>query len=208
MPVKFAVFADILEVDALGVTDKKKRDLALVRALNKIARDGRAQAAKLIRQDINVPAAFVSPGGNRFYVSKQATRGDLEARITARGRATSLAQFVRGKPETRKEGVWIEVQPGHPTFLKKAFLIKLPQGNKAVTDTQFNLGLAVRLKPGDTLKNKLTARRVASGLYVLYGPSVSQVFRANDDSGVAEDMIPDLQDKLAAELERLLGLDL
>jgi hypothetical protein len=137
-------------------------------------------------------------------VSKQATRNDLEAKITARGRITSLARLVQGNPTPNAAGVYVEVQPHKIKFLKRAFVIRLPQGTNSVTDTAHNLGLAVRLKPGKVLNNKLTARRVASGLYVLYGPSVSQVFRANDDSGVANDMAPGVADHLMAEFLRLL----
>lgn len=204
MAATYAFFADIIEADLLEGINTDSRKLAAVRAINKAARDGRAQASRLIRADVNFPASYVGPGEKRLYVSKQATRNDLEARITARGRVTSLARFVVGNPSPNAAGVYVEVQPNKVKFLKRAFVIKLPQGNNSVTDTARNLGLAVRLKPGQTLKNKVTARRVASGLYVLYGPSVSQVFRANDDSGVANEMAPDVAENLVNELLRLL----
>lgn len=200
----YAFFADIIEADLLDGISSDSRKLVAVRAINTAARDGRAQASRLIRADVNFPASYVGPGERRLYVSKQATRGDLEAKITARGRATSLARFVVGNPTPNASGVYVEVQPGKVRFLKRAFVIRLPPGKGSVTDTAHNLGLAVRLKPGQTLKNKLSARRVASGLYVLYGPSVSQVFRANDDSGVANDMAPGVADHLVAEFLRLL----
>lgn len=200
----FAFFADIIEADLLDGLSDKTRKLAAVRAINTAARDGRAQAARLIRADVNFPASYVGPGDRRLYVSKQATRNSLEAKITARGRATSLARFVQGNPTPNAAGVYVEVKPNKVVFLKRAFVIKLPQGQGSSTDTARNLGLAVRLKPGQVLKNKFTARRVASGLYVLYGPSVSQVFRANDDSGVANEMAPGVADQLVAEFLRLL----
>lgn len=200
----FAFFADIVEADLLDGIGTDARKLAAVRALNKAARDGRTQAARMIRANVAFPASYVGPGEKRLYVSKQATRGDLEAKITARGRVTSLARFVKGNPSPNAAGVYVEVQPHKAIHLKRAFVIKLPQGNNSVTDTAHNLGLAVRLPKGKTLNNKLTARQVASGLYVLYGPSVSQVFRANDNTGVAEEMAPDVAADLAAEFLRLL----
>lgn len=200
----YAFFADVIEADLLDGISEDSRKLAAVRALNNAARDGRAQAARLIRANVAFPASYVSPGDKRLYVSKQATRGDLEAKITARGRATSLARFIKGNPTPNAAGVYVEVQPHRTVHLKRAFVIKLPQGKNSVTDTAHNLGLAVRLRPGQALRNKVSARRVASGLYVLYGPSVSQVFRANDDSGVANEMAPGVADHLVAEFMRLL----
>lgn len=203
---QFAFFTDGFEADLLDGFGSDARKRAAVRAINKIARDARVQAARMIRNEVNLPAKYVSPGEGRLAVTQQASGGNLQARITARGRATSLAQFVRGAPKTNKPGVYVEVAPGKARFLRRAFLIKLPQGSSPVTDTKFNLGLAVRLRPGDTLRNKISARRVEKGLYVLYGPSVSQVFRANDGEGIANEMTPGLAAKLEAEFLRLLRL--
>lgn len=206
MMSKFAVFVDGVELDLLAGLDTESRRVAAVRAINKVARDARAQAARLIRNEVNLPARYVSPAQRRLWVSQQAKGNKLEARIEAQGRATSLAQFVSGNSKPGKPGVYVEISPGKARFLKKAFLIKLPQGASPVTDTKFNLGLAVRLKPGETLKNKISARRVEKGLYVLYGPSVNQVFRANDGEGIANEMTPSVAGKLEAEFIRLLGL--
>lgn len=202
----FAAFVDGLDVDLLQGLDTKSRRSAAVRAINKIARDARSMGAKMIRDQVNLPARYLSEAEKRFYVSRQASGASLEARITARGRATSLAQFVSGTARPGKAGVYVEVKPGKARFMRRAFLIKLPQGSSPVTDTRFNMGLAIRLRPGEKLQNKLTARRVEKGLYVLYGPSVSQVFRANDGDGVANEMGPQIADRLGDEFMRLLGL--
>jgi hypothetical protein len=200
----FALFADGVDVDLLEGVDDKSRRLAAVRAINKIARDARTEAARRILQQIAVPASYVQPGERRLYVSREANSNSLEARITARGRATSLARYVVGNPKTAVAGVTVRVHPGLSTYMRRAFLINLP-GVGGSTDTGLaNRGLAVRLKPGDTLRNKNYARRVASGLYVLYGPSVAQVFRDNADEGVANEMAPSVAQKLANEFLRLI----
>lgn len=200
---EFAVFAEGLS--NLEDFQNLKRDirLAATRAINKIARDKRTRAARIIRDQVNFPAAYVSPGQKRLFVSKQANRNDLEARITARGRATSLARFVQNPGKVGKAGVYVQVAPGKSRYMKRAFLIKLPQGKKQ-TDTIYNLGLAIRLRPGERFKNKYSATRMASGLYLLYGPSVDQVFRANDGDGVANEMVPEIERDLSAEFLRLL----
>lgn len=196
-------------VEGIGSLDqfkdlKKDVRLAAVQAINKTAAGGRAMLATAIRRQVNFPASYVGPANKRLYVSKQATRADLEAKITARGRPTSLARFVRSANKTTK-GVVVEVHPGKARMMKRAFLIKLPAG-KGDIDTKFNMGLAIRLRPGETLKNKREARQMEKGLYLLYGPSVDQVFRQADGSGAAADAVPTLEDRLQREFFRLLEL--
>lgn len=202
----FAVFFEGVDVDILQGIDSNSRRLAAARAINKAARDARSRAAALIRDQVNLPASYVSPGNKRLYVSKNASRESLEARITAQGRATSLARFSHGSPKVGKPGVFVEVSPGKARFMKRAFLIKLPQGDSAVTDTRYNLGLAIRLRPGETIRNKSYAKRIDRGLFALYGPSVNQVFRANSGKGVASDMAPEVANRLTDEFLRLLDI--
>lgn len=203
-------WAVLLEGTVEGVLDnltEAKIAQAARRAINDTARSGRTRAAKRIRREVAFPAQYVTPAQKRLHVSQLAKGRNLEAKITAQARNTSLARFAVGTPQVGKTGVAVQVAPGRVRMMKRAFLIKLPQGTSPITDTKFNLGLAIRLKPGETLTNKRTARRVANGLYVLYGPSVDQVFRAVDGSGVATDIIPDLQSELQAEFLRQLRLD-
>lgn len=204
----YAVFvegiANLQEFDSL----KDEIKLWAAQAINRTAERGRTQAAREIRNQINFPASYVSPSNKRLYVSKKAQRADLEARIRARTRATSLARFVTGSATSSKltqEGVRVEVQPGKARFLKRAFLIRLRAG-RADLDTRSNLGLAIRLKPGETLRNKSEARKLDRGLYLLYGPSVDQVFRARDGNGVASDIAPDLSVMMEQEFLRLVEL--
>lgn len=180
-----------------------KIKFAAVQAINKVARDQRAEAARRITDQINVPKSYVSPAGGRLVVSQQAQRTSLEARITARGRPTSLARFSRGTPG--KAGVTVEVKPGQSSFMRRAFLIRLPQGS-ALTDTRFNLGLAIRLRPGERLQNKVRQVKLDNGLYLLYGPSVQQVFLDNQGRGVADDLAEPTADYLEAEFARLLAI--
>ena len=167
---EFAVFAEGLS--DLASLDRASHEIrqAAFRAINKVARDNRVKIGRKIRNQVNLPARFVAPGSKNLYVSQQANSASLSATITARGRPTSLSRFVRGTPKQGASGVYVEVSPGKARFMKRAFLIKLPQGS-ASTETKFNSGLAIRLKPGERLANKVSSRRVANGLYLLYGPS-------------------------------------
>lgn len=201
----FAVFAEGLsELDDFAEISQNIR-LAATRALNSTADKARTKAARTIRSQINFPASYVAPGQKRLYVSKKATRSDLESRITARTRVTSLARFIQGTAKIGRSGITVSVSPGKSRFMRRAFVLRLPQGS-ALTDTKFNLGLAIRLRPGEVLQNKVSARRVSSGLYLLYGPSVDQVFRSNDGSGVASDLVPEIERDLSNEFLRLLKI--
>jgi len=201
---QFAVVAEGVETirDVQEIAPRLK--MAAVRAINTVARDKRAEAARRITDQVNLPKNYVSPSGGRLVVTQKAQRASLEARITARGRPTSLARFIRGTPP-RGAGVTVEVKPGQSSYMRRAFLIRLPQGS-TLTDTRFNLGLAIRLRPGERLQNKVQQVRLANGLYLLYGPSVQQVFLDNQGKGVADDIAEPTADYLEAEFARLLKL--
>lgn len=180
---------------------KGRIETAAIRAINKAARDGRAEGARRIATQINIPKRDLGPQAGRLFVAKQAQRGRPEAVIRARSRPTSLAKFVAGE---HKRGVTLSVKPGAATFMRRAFLVKLRQGQQAVTETKFNRGLAIRLRPGEKLSNKIRQVQLGKGLVLLYGPSVQQVFMDNDGDGVAKDISPDILDKMEQEFFRLL----
>jgi hypothetical protein len=141
-------------------------------------------ALKLLRADIesqvDFPSGYLSQP-DRLGVSRKATPNNLEAVITARDRPTSLARFARGQSvaNTRGKGVRVQVKPGQAKLLPKAFLVNLNNGN---------LGLAIRLKDGQSLRNKNDGRMVKLGknTYLLYGPSVDQVFGDVADGNSSE----------------------
>jgi hypothetical protein len=174
-------------------------------AINKTVRDYREIGAELIMQEVNFPNGYLDPSGRRFYVGKRARQGDLEGSIKARSRPTSLARFVTGGGG-RGQGATVEVKQGSPKTIKKAFLIPLRAGSGI--DSKRNMGLAIRLKPGETIRNKKQAIKLRSGLYLLYGPSVDQVFlQASGQKGVAVDMAPDIRRDLADTFIRMLEED-
>lgn len=203
---QFAVFVEGQGID-LSAFDTPQRRRALSQAINKTTRDARAKAAREILKQVNLPASYVSPSQGRLSVAKQASPASLEGVIRARGRNTSLARFARaaGGSPSRGGGVFVSVKPGSSTFMRRAFLIRLRQGN-ALTDTQFNLGLAMRLRPGETFKNKTDFVRMKNGLYLLYGPSVHQLFLARDNTGIARELEPEILADMTAEFFRLMEL--
>ena len=198
--VVVAGIEDLKSFKTLG----KDVELAAVQAINGTAKAKRTRAARIIQGQINVPKSYLSPGGGRLAVVQKAQRGKLEAVIRARGRATSLARYATTKTPN-KAGVRVKVGSTQTRFLKRAFLIKLP-GRGGDTDTQGNLGLAIRLKEGERISNKVRQVQVSKGLVLLYGPSVQQIFLDNQGEGVADDMAGETLRDLEAEFFRLLKL--
>lgn len=174
---------------------------AALQAVNRTADRTRTAAARKMREQVAWRASYLSPSQERFSVTDRATGDKLEARITARQRPTSLAHFSKGSVGG-KNGVRVEVAPGFAKLMKRAFLIRLRAGNADI-DTRSNLGLAIRLKPGERIDNKriMVPLKKGSNVYLLYGPSVDQVFRS-----VAGDVAPDALDFLEAEFTRLMEL--
>lgn len=209
MATEFAVFVEGLQDLDLSQFDREKISQAASKAINSVTRKARTKGAREIRNQVNLPARFVSPSGKAFYISETSTPGSLQARITARGRPTSLARFVKGNPKPGKAGVHLEVSPGRARFMRRAFVIRL-SGQGGSTDPGLaNRGLAIRLRPGERLRNKVDALPFSGAdrsLYLLYGPSVDQVFRSRDGTGVANDLVPEIQRELTDEFLRLLEL--
>jgi hypothetical protein len=195
-----------MATDLLAEVSPEKLKRAQMLAINKVARDGRAMFAKDVRDQVNLPASYVSANDKRLFVAQQASPSRLEAIIRASGRPVSLARYARNPTSAKRgQGAVVEVAPGRARFMRRAFFIRLRRGAE-LTDTQFNLGLAIRLRPSERMENKTNFIRMASGLYLLYGPSVDQVFRSVDGDGIATDRAPLLAEKLEREFLRLLEL--
>ncbi len=159
------------------------------------------QMRRAMKQEVAFPPGYVEDP-ERFGQTKQATDADLSATITARFRPTSLARFAQGQSfegARRTGGVRVKVnKAGGGRRIEGAFFVRLRRGR----DTQdgFNTGLAIRLKQGEQLRGRkkgTTGIELAPGLFLLYGPSVDQVFR---QVSVAES--PSVADKLQREFIR------
>jgi hypothetical protein len=151
-----------------------------------------------MRKEVAFPAGYLEDE-TRLETRSRATDGNLEVDVTGRARATSLARFVPGGAAsgTRGRVAGVTVNPGMSVPLHGAFLVHLKSG-ASLTEDNFNLGLAVRLKPGQTLRNRhLASVQFADGLVLLYAPSVDQVFRT-----VAEDLGPQLGQMVEDEFLR------
>lgn len=168
-------------------------------AINQVLqRSGMALIRKTMTENIAFPKGYLS--GERLGVSQFAKPGKLEGVITGRGRATSLARFAQGQP-IGKPGISVRVNNGGTKLLRAAWLVKLNKG-ASFSEDRYNIGLAVRVKPGDSIVGKNTAHSswlVKDSVALLYGPSVDQVFR-----NVADELALPIADMVAAEFYRQL----
>lgn len=173
---------DIEKLDARVLTRARQ-------AINNTLRRARTSLDREVRQQIAFPARYL---GSRLRVTQYAQGASLQGTITGRDRPTSLARFATSK-QSRRNGVRVQVSPGSNKRMKRAFLMPLAGGN---------LGLAMRLKEGESIRNKKFLKKAGKGLYLLYGPSVNQVF-----AGVADDETEQIAAQLQREFNRLMELD-
>lgn len=183
-------------------------------AVNDATRFALRQSSREIRRQIKFPAHYLSGANGRLKITRFAKEGDLEAAVGAQRRATSLARFATGNLQVgggkRAAGVRVEVRPGSARRIKRAFLIKLRSGNSQ-TDTQFNLGLALRTKNGEKPAGAYKPKSIGKNLWLLYGPSVDAAFinAGSKGGGVAQqlsgDIARELEDEFNRQMERLNG---
>lgn len=207
MATAWTVFVEgLTDLKNIPELDEEVRKLRMVQAINAAATQGRKKIADDMQDQVNFPAGYLRPQKGRLTVHEKANKRTLSARLRASGKPTSLARFVVGNPKpSSRGGVHVMVSPGKARFMRRAFVMKLNYGNEGI-ETKYNLGLAMRLRPGEQIENKRYFRRVESNLYLLYGPSVDQVFAANNGDGVALDRSDYISDVLETEFTRLIGI--
>lgn len=167
-----------------------------------ITRKGLQHLQAEILGEVNFPKGYLK--GDRFGPTRFAKPNNLEGVITARKRATSLARFAApgtALGSATRTGVRIKVSStGGSTYMRNAWLVRLRKG-ASLTEDQYNVGLAVRVRPGERISGKYTSHQswLAPNVALLYGPSVEQVF-----NGVAEDSAPEILELLAQQFNRQL----
>lgn len=170
---------------------------AAIATVNRATDRARAASARMIRDQVNFPARYLSGKDGRLAVVKRANAANMTGVIRGRFEPTSLARFAKQKTTKqaqRRGGVDVSVEPGSTKFIPNAFIIQFNASAK---------GLAIRLKEGESVRNKKYQVRTWNGLAILYGPSVDQVFRA-----APEEIGPEISDFMDREFNRLLGIDL
>ena len=204
--------ARLTAVNLLDITEFLDAQPAAARtsariAINSVtARKAVPRFRRSMREEVAFPAGYLEDE-SRFGQTKKATDADLSATVTARFRPTSLARFAEGQSfegARRTGGIRVKVNAtGGAKRIPGAFFVKLRAGNA----DGGNVGIAIRLKPGQTLRGRKKGAagvQLAPNLYLLYGPSVDQVFRT---ASVAESpaVADDLQTEFIRQFVRLSG---
>jgi hypothetical protein len=173
-------------------------DAAARLAVNDSARMAVRLGSKQILDEINYPRSYLRGEKSRLAVSKYAQGGDLEAEVRGRDRPTSLARFAQGAVRFgRNVSVRVKVATGGATKkINRGFFMKLRRG-ASFDGENANVGLAVRVGKGESLRHSTAAQDLGNGLFLLYGPSVDQAFQ-----GVAHDIVPRVSDNLESEFLR------
>lgn len=181
-----------------------------LQAVNKTTRDGRVMVSRAVRAQVAFTATYVGPSSGRLTAIPAKSTDKMEGLIRARTEPTSLARFTKQKPlakgqrPRRGKGVRVTVKPGVAKYVRDAFVVRLPSGKGGPLG---NLGLAVR--QADPPKGAYKPKRLGENVWLLYGPSVSQVmYSERNRGGVADEIAPSLADKLENEFVRLLDLDI
>lgn len=192
--------SDVLELeDFLAAVPDVTRQAASQAINSVLAGPGLAEYRKGISDQIELPTGYLN--NDRLGVTQKSTPSRLEGRITGRQRATSLARFATSGSVGSRGGVSVKVKKGGgSTFIKNAFKVRLKSGSTLDNDN-FNVGLALRLKPGQTVSGKRDTSRMVrldANVVLLYGPSIDQVLR-ND---VADAKTPEVVNKVATEFFR------
>jgi len=180
----------LVQYQRLLERNKELAPQALRMALNQTAeRKGLKMARDAISLQVDFGRAYLQDP-RHLSVAQKATTNNLEAIIRGSDTPAGLARFLVGGPTPLKTGLTIRIKPGRTEQLPKAFLMNFRSGY---------VGLAVRLAPGDRLRNKHSALplKAGSNVFLLYGPSVDQVFR-----GVASDISTPLSEALVTEFLR------
>jgi hypothetical protein len=200
---KMTVFVDAAGLDDfqkyVGLAPKVATQAARL-AINQTAeRKGLKLAREAMLQQVAWPARYLNES-ERFRIAYRATDARLEAGIRARQSPTSLARFT-GRTSAPRRGtpISVRVNPGRTVELPRAFLLNLRGGN---------LGLGIRLRPGEMLSNTIGAKLITSGplagVALLYGPSVDQVFRTVAIE-IAPDVATETQNEFLRQFIRLLN---
>lgn len=203
----------IRDVEVRGIEDLKSYlgsipgnvDRAAALAVSSATRYAYTLGRRRIQEEVNLPTGYLtgSEGGSpRFYISRKPTRTDPVGAVRGRVRATSLYRFVTG--QSKRNGIRVAVSKRNGSRrIPRGFAIKLRNGN---------LGVAVRLPKGEDLRGKKNPGIMygsrgggnrKTNLFLLYGPSVQQVFNT-----VAPDIAPEVSSYLNSEFRRQIASSL
>lgn len=194
-------------VEKYFVTLPDRTNKALKLAVNDAALFGARLGKKQIMAEVNRSSAYLGDPKNitsKLARIKTARANDLESIVEAKHRPASLAGFSSspvsfGRP---KAPIKVKVGKGGYKKMERAFFIRLNPGKTKFTEDNYNLGLAIRLRPGEDVGNKKVHVSQDSRIAVLYGPSVEQMFNRITPE-IADDVLAFAEREFLRQFDRL-----
>lgn len=160
-------------------------------AINDTARWAIVKFKEDMYRNVAFPAGYLDRD-DRLTISKHASNASLSAEIFARSEPTSLAQFAIAA--SNQGGIMVNVKRGAmPKRIRRGFIAGLKRGQVA----KGNRGLIVRSEGKPSVAYKPKELKTYPNLWLVYGPSVYQVFRMSMDR-----FEPMVQTKLEERFER------
>lgn len=160
-------------------------------------------ALKFVRDDmygrVSFPSGYLEKE-DRLKISRFASSSKLEADIFSRSEPTSLARFA--VDAGNRDGIMVNVKRGAmPKKIRKGFIFGLKRGDVR----RGNTGLVIRSdgKPSGAYKPKELGPKFPN-LWLVYGPSVYQVFRMSMDR-YGPEIQRELEERFEYHRARLMG---
>lgn len=173
-------------------------------AINTAARKAHSLAKKEMLKQVKFPSSYLgTPETGHLKVKQWAAEDNLVATISAQFRPTSLLRYVTNQSTLRKKAsptgptvgrgtARLQIKPGSISSIDNAYILRLKNGNE---------GLGIRLKMGEEPTGTTAAKRYGkTNWWLLYGPSVNQVF--ND---VRDEISPTVVQILNMEFSRQIA---
>ena len=186
-------------IEEYGAQHETKLVEAARMAINDTTKWALSHVRKDMYSNVRFPSGYLEQG-KRLEIGRLASNNLLESTINSRFEPTSLARFAVDSGS--KNGIMVSVKTGgRAKRIKKGFLWGLKRGDVR----KGNVGLVVRSEgePEGSYKAKELGDKWPN-LWLLYGPSVYQVFRESMDR-----YAPEVTEYLNARFEhhrtRLMG---
>lgn len=179
----------------------KGADRAIANALNKSARTAVTGVIKGLRKNYTINSKHIRKNG---FIIRRASAGNLEARITVRGKVLGLNNYYMTPKEPVKEIPFARVKKGGGGKFKGGFVTRMKSGHVGIFERmqegtrgrihKYMQGEKPRAKKRGTGQTKGRA-----GLHEFTGPSVAKIAK-NEEIHAA--MTLDVQKTYAEEIEK------
>lgn len=192
---------DIERVRKMLAGVPKGADRAIANALNKSARTAVTGVIKGLRKNYTINSKHIRKNG---FIIRRASAGNLEARITVRGKVLGLNNYYMTPKEPVKEIPFARVKKGGGGKFKGGFVARMKSGHIGIFERtqegtrgrirKYMQGEKPRAKKRGTGQTKGRA-----GLHEFMGPSVAKIAK-NEEIHAA--MTLDVQKTYAEEIEK------